>query len=79
MGKRKFPLNDKNGKSIYVDSVLGLDNDPSKCQVIFHEGVFKRSYLPFLKKEDKEDDDFYEKDYIHPLTKDDLEMWYVIE
>lgn len=73
-------LLDKNGKEIYESDILGLNDpeDTSKCVVIFENGCFKRSYLPFLTKEQLEDDDFFEKEYKHCFDETDKVLWEVI-
>lgn len=72
-------LKDINGIKIYEGDILLINDieDNSKCEVIFHEGAFKRSYLPFITEEEKFED-FYEKDFIHYFIPLDSTMWKII-
>ena len=67
-------------KDWYEGDILALDDeeDKSKCVIIFVDGCFKRSYIPFLTAEQKADNDYYEKDFVHCIDNLDLEMWHVI-
>lgn len=72
---------DQLGIKIFEDDVLGFmpdEEDKSKCLVIFKDGCFKRSYLPFLTEEQKKDDDFYEKDFVHAWNPQIDKDWIVI-
>lgn len=71
---------DKDDNEIWQGDVLGLDDpgDKSKCVVIFHEGAFKRSYVPFLTKKLKKGRDYFEHEYIHNFDLIDKKLWKVI-
>lgn len=74
-------LNDPNGKEIFVGDIMGVNDDgedPSRCVVVFQEGAFQRSYLPFISDETKNDSDYYEGDHIHNFAPIDLKLWKVI-
>lgn len=62
------------GEEIWKGDILATDED-ERCVVVFENGAFKRSYLPFLTEKDKSHPDFYEKDFVHYFDRVDFEIW----